>query len=108
MKLLQNLTDLHFAYQDMYRHWHADSERYTGGDALNTALEEGWTINEVVGFEEIHHMGARGTVIFYFELIRGETERVTMPVVGNPYVDRLVHVMQIRLVPHGNAKAKAR
>ncbi len=35
-KLIQNLTDYHFAYLDLYRHWHADSERYTGGDALST------------------------------------------------------------------------
>ncbi len=99
MKLIQSLTDLHYAYQDMYRHWHADSERYTGGDALNTALDEGWTIKDVVGFQEIHHMGARGTVIYHFELTRGSDEAVTMPVVGNPYVDRLVMLMQFKLVP---------
>ncbi len=103
MKLIPNLTDLHFAYQDLYRHWHADSERYTGGDALNTALDEGWTINDVVGFQEIHHMGARGTVIYHFELVRGEAEAVTMPVVGNPYVDRLVLIMQLKLVPLAKA-----
>ena len=97
-KLLQNLTDYHFAYQDLYRHWHAESERYTGGDALNTALDEGWSFNDVVGFQEIHHMGARGTVIYHFELTRDE-ETVTMPVIGNPYVDRLVMLMQFKLVP---------
>ncbi len=99
MKLTQNVTDRQFAYQDIYRHWHAESEHYTGGDALNTALDEGWTINDVVGFQEIHHMGARGTIIFHFELTRGENEAVTMPVVGNPYVDHLVTLMQFKLVP---------
>jgi len=103
MKLMQNLTDLHFAYQDLYRHWHAESERYTGGDALNTALDEGWTINDVVNFQEIHHMGARGTVIYHFELTRGKDEAVTMPVVGNPYVDCLVLLMQFKLVPLAKA-----
>lgn len=105
MKVFQNLTDLHFAYQDMYRHWHADSERYTGGDALNTALEEGWIVNDIVGFQEIHHMGARGTAIYHFELTRGEGEAVTMPVIGNPYVERLVMLMEFKLVPVTTAKA---
>ncbi|MBI1281751.1 MAG: hypothetical protein GC179_26735 [Anaerolineaceae bacterium] len=103
MKLVPDMTDLHFAYQDIYRHWHVDSERYTGGDALNTALDEGWAINDVVGFQEIHHMGARGTVIYHFELTRREDEAVTMPVVGNPYVDRLVQLMQFKLVPLAKA-----
>ncbi len=102
MNLFQNLTDFHYVYQDIYRHWHADSERYTGGDALNTALDEGWIINDVVGFQEVHHMGARGTVIFHFELKRNN-EAVTMPVVGNPYVDRLVLMMQLKLVPLAKA-----
>jgi hypothetical protein len=103
MKPVQSLTDFHYAYQDMYRHWHGDSERYTGGDALNTALDEGWTINDVVGFQEINHMGSRGTVIYHFELTRGEAEAVTMPVIGNPYVDRLVLMMQFKLVPLAKA-----
>lgn len=98
MKLPQNLTDLHFAYQDIYRHWHAASEHYTGGDALNTALDEGWNISNVVSFQEIQHMGARGTIVYHFDLTRND-EAVTMPVVGNPYVDRLVLLMHFNLVP---------
>jgi len=101
-KLIQNLTDYHFAYLDLYRHWHADSERYTGGDALNTAMDEGWIINDVVNFQEIEHIGARGTVIYHFELVRRD-ETVIMHVIGNPYVDRLVMVMQFKLVPLAKA-----
>lgn len=101
-KLIQNLTDYHFAYQDLYRHWHAESERYTGGDALNTALDEGWMISDIVGFQEVSHMGARGTVVYHFELTRKD-QTVTMPVVGNPYVDRLVMIMQFTLVPLAKA-----
>jgi hypothetical protein len=101
-KLIQNLTDYHFAYQDLYRHWHAESERYTGGDALNTALDEGWIIKEIVGLQEVNHIGARGTVVYHFELSRKD-ETVTMPVVGNPYVDRLVMLMQFKLVPLAKA-----
>jgi hypothetical protein len=102
-KLLQHLTDYHFAYQDLYRHWHADSEHYTGGDALNTALDEGWTIKDIVGIEEIEHVGARGTIVYYFELTRGADEVVTMPVIGNPYVERLVMIMDFTLVPLAKA-----
>jgi len=101
-KLIQNLTDYHFAYLDLYRHWHGASERYTGGDALNTAMDEGWIINDVVNVQEVEHIGARGTVIYHFELVRRD-ETVIMPVIGNPYVDRLVMVMQFKLVPLAKA-----
>jgi hypothetical protein len=93
-----NLSDLHYAYVDFLRHWHADSERFTGGDALYTAIHNGWLVNKIVGFEERWKVGARGTPIYYFELSRsGET--VTMPVIGNPYVRRVIRTLQAELVP---------
>ncbi|MBN8621384.1 MAG: hypothetical protein J0L63_20890, partial [Anaerolineae bacterium] len=69
-----------------------------GGDALCTALDEGWQIEDVVGYEEYEHIGARGTCVYYFELKRGD-EQMTMPVIGNPYVGRLVSIMAFKLVP---------
>ncbi len=95
---VKNLTDLHFAYLHFLRHWHADSERYTGGDALYTAIQDGWQVSPEVGFEERWRVGARGTPIYYFQLTRnGET--VTMPVIGNPYVRRVIRAIQAELVP---------
>lgn len=92
------LTDLHYAYIDYLRHWHADSEQYTGGDALYTAIKDGWGVSSVVGFEERWRTGSRGTPIYYFELTRnGET--VTMPVIGNPYVRRVIRAIRAKLVP---------
>ncbi len=39
-------------------------------------MDEGWMINDVVNFQEIDHIGARGTVIYHFELARRD-ETVT-------------------------------
>jgi hypothetical protein len=94
---VSNLTDLHYAYVDFPRHWHVGSEAFTGGDALYTAIREGWEVSHEVGFEERWKSGARGTPIYYFELTRsGET--VIMPVIGNPYVRRVIRTLQAALV----------
>ncbi len=59
-------------------------------------------ISDIVVIQQIDHIGARGTVIYHFELVRRD-ETVIMPVIGNPYVDRLVFVMQFKLVPLAKA-----
>ncbi len=97
MKITQ-LTDFHFAYQDRIRHWHPGSELYTGGDALITAVDEGWDISTLVGSEEHRHQGARTTTVYYFELTRGR-DTLLMPVISNPFVDRLVSELNFKLQP---------
>lgn len=97
MKITQ-LTDFHFAYQDRIRHWHPGSELYTGGDALITAVEDGWDISTLVGSEEHRHQGARTTTVYYFELTRSR-ETLLMPVISNPFVDRLVSELNLKLQP---------
>lgn len=94
----RNLTDLHYAYVDFLRHWQMDSEQYTGGDALYTAIQNGWDVSNEVGVEERWKTGSRGTPIYYFELTRND-ETVTMPVIGNPYVRRVIRAIQAELVP---------
>ncbi|NWG16173.1 MAG: hypothetical protein HXY41_06015 [Chloroflexi bacterium] len=98
MKLQDNLTDLHYAYMDMVRHWHPGSEPYAGGDALFTALENGWDVSTTVRYEEYGYTGMRFVLIYYFELTRGD-ERMVMPVIRNPFVNRLVREMPAELVP---------
>jgi hypothetical protein len=83
-----------------YRHWHADSEMFAGGDSLSTALFLGWTMGETVHLEEHWYAGTRRVAVFYFELTRGD-ETVTMPVIGNPYVDRLIAMNGVQVVPVG-------
>lgn len=93
-----NLSNWHYAYMDLIRHWHPESEPYTGGDALFTALENGWDMSDEVKYEEHWHSGARAVLVYYFELKRGD-ETVVMPVLRNPYVNRIVREMPAKLVP---------
>lgn len=93
----QQLSNLHYAYSHLIRHWHAASERYTGGDALFTALDEGWTFDDSVTYEEHWIAGAQCVVVFLFELKRG-AETMTMPVITNPFVQRLLLNMEAKLV----------
>jgi len=72
-----------------YRHWHPESEKYGGGDSLATRLFLGWAIQGVVQLEEHWYAGTRRVAIYYFELSRAD-DRVTMPVIANPYVDQLI------------------
>jgi hypothetical protein len=83
-----------------YRHWHAESEQYTGGDSLATAMYLGWKIDGVVRLEEFWYAGTRRVALYYFDLIRDD-QKMTMPVVGNPYVDQLIAQNQCELVTVG-------
>jgi hypothetical protein len=83
-----------------YRHWHAESEAYAGGDSLATALFLGWTSSDTVHLEEHWYAGTRRVAVYYFELMR-DTEKITMPVIGNPYVDRLIATMTLQVIPVG-------
>jgi hypothetical protein len=95
----EQITDFHFSYLDVYRHFHAGSERFTGGDALITAIiDEGWSVSHVVGLEERWRSGGHGTPIYYFELER-DGQTMTMAVIGNPYVRRIIRQLQVTLVP---------
>jgi hypothetical protein len=84
-----------------YRHWHAQSEKYAGGDSLATALYLGWTLGEAVQLEERWYAGTRRVAVYYFDLTRGE-DHMTMPVIGNPYVDQLIAQSKLNVVPFGD------
>ena len=83
-----------------YRHWHAESEVYAGGDSLATALFLGWTASDIVNLEEHWYAGTRRVAVYYFELLR-DTEKITMPVICNPYVDRLISTLTLQVIPVG-------
>ena len=100
-----NLVNFHYAYMDMIRYWHPDSERYTGGDALYTALTEGWEIGGSIHYEEFWLMGGRLVVVYHFDLKRGE-ESLHMPVINNPFVQRLVESSNVKLIALGEKKVK--
>src|SRR5215813_1975581 len=81
----------------IYRHWHAESETYTGGDALVTALDEGWVVDGVIFRQEFWLAGVRRVCVFHIDLRRGE-ESAKMLVMQNPYVTRMVHDLGAQVV----------
>jgi hypothetical protein len=93
-----NPSNRHFEYMKVVRHWHAPSEKYTGGDSLLTALYKGWTLNNVVYSEAHWYAGTRCVIVYYFELTRG-AETVVMPVITNPYVERLIAETPLQQIP---------
>lgn len=82
---------------DIYRHWHPQSQPYAGGDALATAIFLGWKVKDVVLMECRWQGGSRRINIYHFELTRGG-DTLAMPVLCNPYVERLVLEQGLRVV----------
>lgn len=76
-------------YTDRPRHWCPRSQRYAGGDALLTHLNNGWKIEGEIEVEEYWHGGSRRILIYCFVLTQND-QRLTMRVPGNPFVDRLL------------------
>ena len=82
---------------DFYRHWHSKSERFAGGDCLATALIQGWVLKVPIVMDVYWCMGSRQVNVYHCDLVRDE-ERMHMPVLGNPYMDRLIQDMQLPVI----------
>lgn len=82
---------------DFYRHWHSDSEEFAGGDSLATALMIGWEIAGMVAMDIFWCSGSRQVPVYYFRLNRDGDTRL-MPVLGNPFVDRLLKERKLVVV----------
>ncbi len=82
---------------DFYRHWHRQSERFAGGDCLATALMNGWTLKAPIINDVYWCMGSRQVNVYHCNLVRDE-ETLHMPVLGNPYMDRLIHEMELPVI----------
>jgi hypothetical protein len=96
--LESNAVNWHTSYWRMVRHWHVGSEAYAGGDCLLTALNEGWTVSTQVTADEHWHAGTRCVKVYSFELTFGDAT-VTMPVITNPFVERLIAQSALRIFP---------
>jgi hypothetical protein len=81
----------------IYRHWNPVSEKYTGGDALLTAMDEGWNVDGVIFRQEFWLAGVRRVCVFHIDL-RRDDETAKMLVMQNPYVTRLVHDLGTQVV----------
>ncbi|MGQ9889854.1 MAG: hypothetical protein ACUVSX_15420 [Aggregatilineales bacterium] len=100
-------SNAHFSYMDVVSHWCPRSQRFTGGDALLTYLDEGWEIKPEAFYEEFGQTGGRRVTVYYFELRRGE-ETARMPVISNPFVEHLIHALDLKMCPVGRVNRDRR
>lgn len=91
MFLQPNPLNFHVMYPNTNRHWSPRSEAYAGGDSLLTAIQRGWQISNAVVRERYWHAGSRCVSIYHFRLRKGDRE-ITMPVLENPYVTRMLFI----------------
>jgi hypothetical protein len=81
--------NFHVEYMDATQHWCATSEKYAGGDCLATALNRGWQMSPVIKRETRWYAGNRFVYLYHFTLTR-ETDEMVMPVITNPFIERLI------------------
>jgi hypothetical protein len=93
----QNLTNFHVQYMDVVQHWNVDSQGFAGADCLLTALYRGWEIHTLVKKEIRWYGGMRSNSIYHFELTQGD-QRMVMPVIGNPFLDRMIEQPTLQLL----------
>ena len=96
--MIQDSQNLHSQYPDFSRHWCDTSEKFAGGDALLTALQNNWIAERVCHEEKYWHAGTRLVTVYHFELkLGGET--LHMPVITNPYVRRIIREEEFKVIP---------
>jgi hypothetical protein len=88
----------HVDYMDVAQHWHAKSEPYAGGDALVTMLAQGWQMQRDVYVENREFAGMRSVSVYHITLER-DGQRMTVPVVRNPYINRIIRTGPFRQIP---------
>lgn len=96
---LYNPEGTHARYTRQARHWCPHSEVYTGADSLLTAQRNGWRLAGLVYKQQVIFSNGRQTTLYHFELVRG-SETVIMPIVRNPFVERMIQQHAIDILPH--------
>src|SRR5687768_9107618 len=62
-------TDIRFNTTDEHRHWCPVSEKFASGDALVSALDQGWAVEGVVFREDHWAAGVRRVPIYHIKLV---------------------------------------
>lgn len=96
--MIQDSQNLHSQYPDFSRHWCDTSEKFAGGDALLTALQNNWIAERVCHEEKYWHAGTRLVTVYHFEL-KNDGETLHMPVITNPYVRRIIREEEFKVIP---------
>jgi hypothetical protein len=106
MFLTRNTTNFHVQYPDVTRHWSPRSEKFAGADSLVTAMMRGWDINDEVVCERIAQGPARMVNVYHFRMRKDDRE-ITMPVLENPYVTRLLFTSPFDVIEMEDAENDA-
>ncbi len=105
--MIQDSSNLHIQYPDFSRHWCDTSEKFAGGDALLTAMNRHWEVEDTCYEERFWHAGTRLVTIYHF-ILHNEGETLLMPVISNPYIRRVISEQQYKIVPIEEAKSSQR
>lgn len=97
MMIDRKTTNYHADYLDVTQHWSPASEKYAGGDSLITMLDRGWELRGEAVREQKRYGESRAVTIYHVTLER-DGEQMTMPVVHNPYVNKVLRSYNIRFV----------
>ena len=85
----------------IYRHWHADSEKYAGCDSLLTALRDNWVVYSIASRQ--YPMRERRTTTVHHFVLKHAGETAQMHIISNPHVDQLVSqfhaFLSIQVIP---------
>lgn len=88
----------HMDYMDVTQHWHPGSEAYAGGDALLTMISRGWQMQRDVYVEKRDFAGMR-SVSVYIVVLERDGEQIEMPLLRNPYINRLLRTGDYNQIP---------
>ncbi|MFW5708813.1 MAG: hypothetical protein ACOCX5_01200 [Chloroflexota bacterium] len=78
-------------------HCHPPSEQYSGGDQLLTALRLGWELDNLA-FRMFYELRGMRRVTAYGVILRHRGKRMTMLIVDNPFVTKLINASELRIV----------
>ncbi len=79
------------------RHWSPESQVYAPGDVLLHLISDGWRIYRKVFVESYRCVSQRYVNVYHFVLLRGN-ERLSLRVVANPAVRRVVQEQQLTVL----------
>ncbi|MBZ0292372.1 MAG: hypothetical protein K8L99_07365 [Anaerolineae bacterium] len=85
----KQFNDFYASHLDLTRHWCPLSQPYAGVDALLSFLNGGWTMEDAIACDE-HWLGGNRRILVYYFVLTNQEDVVTMPVLCNPVLDRLL------------------
>ncbi len=96
--MAENISNFHVEYMDVIQHWSPTSEKYAGADSLLTMIYKGWQMKTPVMREQRMFAGMRQVNIYHITLERNG-DVMKMPVIHNPYINRMIISNKIQIIP---------